>query len=40
LLYPGIVGISDLFDSEKEMLSRPISITLKENWLQLKQRRQ
>lgn len=38
LLYPGIVSIADLFEVEKEMLSRPISITLKRNWLQLEQR--
>ena len=38
LLYPGIVSIADLLEVEKEMLSRPISITLKRNWLQLQQR--
>ncbi|MAP17412.1 MAG: hypothetical protein CMO49_06540 [Verrucomicrobiales bacterium] len=39
LLYPGILNIVEILEQEKEMLTRPISVTIRKDWLTLTQRK-
>ena len=38
LLYPSVLSVTELLEKEKEMLTRPISVTIKKDWLRLAQR--